>query len=303
MKRMLLILFVSLLYSSLYSQDESIINFYPLHIGDYWQYHVVFDSGFNYEDTTYYGFRRVDGDTLMANGKTYFVIKENQVHSMSSYYEYFRIDTVEGCVMEFREDADGMEVLHDSLDMQTGDIFDHHMTFIGYNIECIGVDTLEYFSEEREVKSFYMPLLTWTYEYKLAYGLGEIYWQSFEPNVVGAYRTSELIYAKINGIEYGDFVNAIRSDETLPNEYRLYQNYPNPFNPTTTISFYIPKQDNVIVSVYDILGREVVNLLDTEMSAGFHTINFDAQNYSSGVYFYELHTNEMMRVKKMILLK
>ncbi len=89
----------------------------------------------------------------------------------------------------------------------------------------------------------------------------------------------------------------------VPQEFMLSQNYPNPFNPSTTISFAIPNQANVKLSVYNSIGEEVALLLNENISAGSHQVSFDASNLSSGLYFYKISSNNFVDVKKMILLK
>jgi hypothetical protein len=91
--------------------------------------------------------------------------------------------------------------------------------------------------------------------------------------------------------------------ETLPIEYALEQNYPNPFNPTTTIRYQLPKDGMVTLKVYDILGAEVVTLVNEEKAAGKYEANFDASRLASGVYIYRIQVNEFNSVKKMVLLK
>jgi len=92
-------------------------------------------------------------------------------------------------------------------------------------------------------------------------------------------------------------------DNTLPDSYVLSQNYPNPFNPSTRIKFSIPEQTNVKLLVYDILGREVTQLVNQVMNAGTYTFNWDAKGNASGIYFYKLQTDNYVKVNKMILLK
>ena len=100
----------------------------------------------------------------------------------------------------------------------------------------------------------------------------------------------------VTGIENGDVITA--------RNYTLKQNYPNPFNPTTTIEYSIPNKAKVTLKVFDIRGREVVRLVDKDQAAGAHTVNFDASNYASGIYFYQLTTdNNQALVKKMMLIK
>lgn len=89
----------------------------------------------------------------------------------------------------------------------------------------------------------------------------------------------------------------------LSKEYQLKQNYPNPFNPTTTIEYSIPKASFVSIKVYDVLGREVLALVDEEKVMGNYLIRFNAEKLASGIYFCVLNTNEFTETKKMLLLR
>ena len=89
----------------------------------------------------------------------------------------------------------------------------------------------------------------------------------------------------------------------VPQSFNLSQNYPNPFNPTTTIDYQIPKQSHVRLSVYDILGNKVEDLVNENKSAGKYSINFNASSLSSGTYFYQLEAGNYMQTKKLILIK
>jgi len=88
-----------------------------------------------------------------------------------------------------------------------------------------------------------------------------------------------------------------------PLEYALSQNYPNPFNPTTTIKFSLPESGNVKLIVFNILGEDVKTLLNGVKEAGIHTINFNASELNSGIYFYKIETSNFTAVKKMMLIK
>ncbi len=90
---------------------------------------------------------------------------------------------------------------------------------------------------------------------------------------------------------------------TVPETYSLSQNYPNPFNPTTKINFAIPKQGFVNLKVYDILGRVVKNLISEVKAAGYYSVDFNASELSSGVYFYKVDVNGFTDVKRMVLVK
>jgi uncharacterized protein (TIGR02145 family) len=101
----------------------------------------------------------------------------------------------------------------------------------------------------------------------------------------------------------GDGVTSVEQEEGLPNTFELMQNYPNPFNPTTLISFSLPQATFVTLKVYDVVGREVVNLVNEFKDAGNYKLNFDGSKLSSGIYFYSLQTVNSTISKKMLLIK
>ena len=95
----------------------------------------------------------------------------------------------------------------------------------------------------------------------------------------------------------------VENEITGLNDYTLFQNYPNPFNPSTKISFNLPSREFVTLKIYNALGSEVAILLNEDLDAGFHEINFNASGLTSGVYFYEISTGDFAETKKMLLLK
>ncbi len=102
----------------------------------------------------------------------------------------------------------------------------------------------------------------------------------------------------------GDFPSGIdEENDIIVSDFKLDQNYPNPFNPSTTISYQIPQQEFVTIKVYDILGNEIVVLVNEEKPVGTFEIEFKASALPSGVYFYQLKAGEYIETKKMILLK
>jgi len=117
------------------------------------------------------------------------------------------------------------------------------------------------------------------------------------------YRLKQIDY---NGsFEYSDPVEV---DIVIPDVYSLHQNYPNPFNPSTKITFTLAANAQVTLKVFDILGQEVITLINQDITAGVHTYDFDASGFNSGVYFYRIEANAIdgtnfTNVKKMILLK
>jgi photosystem II stability/assembly factor-like uncharacterized protein len=90
---------------------------------------------------------------------------------------------------------------------------------------------------------------------------------------------------------------------SFPTKYALLQNYPNPFNPTTTIEYSIPQNGNVTLKIYNELGEEVRTLENGYKETGSYTVNFNAANLSSGIYYYKLSSGNFSTVKKMIFLK
>ncbi|MBN1153984.1 family 10 glycosylhydrolase, partial [candidate division KSB1 bacterium] len=103
-----------------------------------------------------------------------------------------------------------------------------------------------------------------------------------------------------------DYVNTgvrINEEKIQPDGFRLNQNYPNPFNPETKISFYLDEPDHVRLKVYDLLGKEVVTLIDENVGAGDHAVVFRGGNLASGIYLYHLTGNDLNACQKMLLIK
>lgn len=98
-------------------------------------------------------------------------------------------------------------------------------------------------------------------------------------------------------------VQAEQASNSVPSDFSLAQNYPNPFNPSTTIQFSLPQSGLTKLSIINTLGQTVSVLVDEEKSAGIHSILFDAQALSSGIYFYQLSFNGHTKTQKMLLLK
>ena len=104
-------------------------------------------------------------------------------------------------------------------------------------------------------------------------------------------------------IENDQVVGVENPQNVIPNQVSLEQNYPNPFNPSTTINFNISERSFVELKVFDLLGNDIVTLVNSEKEGGSYDINFNASNVASGVYYYTLKTNGMILTRKMLLLK
>lgn len=111
-----------------------------------------------------------------------------------------------------------------------------------------------------------------------------------------------------NGLQKPNSDNEFASIEKIPEKFSLNQNYPNPFNPSTQINYALPSAAKVNIKVYDLLGREVTELVNEHKETGFYTVNFNASNLSSGIYLYRIIAQNGERIlftesKRMILLK
>jgi len=107
----------------------------------------------------------------------------------------------------------------------------------------------------------------------------------------------------IGDLRWATNASAVRGKEhVLPGEFLLGQNYPNPFNPTTTISFNLEKSGHAVLTVYDVLGREVAVLVNSKLVAGEHEVSFDAGDLPSGIYLYRLKSAGQTLTKKMTLM-
>lgn len=92
-------------------------------------------------------------------------------------------------------------------------------------------------------------------------------------------------------------------DPLVPTVYSIDQNYPNPFNPSTTIQYGIPEDNFVLIKVYDLLGREVMGLVNEVKKAGYYRISFNALNLPTGVYYYKINSGFFEQIRKMVLIK
>ncbi len=134
---------------------------------------------------------------------------------------------------------------------------------------------------------------------------------------LSSYRDGDYLKAfNLAGNEFGQFAIAsktsrnplaaqlnIQKTNNNAKSYALAQNYPNPFNPMTTIQYSLANTGNVSLKVYDILGREVANLVNGRQAAGEYTVQFNAANLASGIYFYRLQAGDFVQTKKMMLVK
>ncbi len=126
-----------------------------------------------------------------------------------------------------------------------------------------------------------------------------------------SYSDENLLSGKYNyqlfQIDYDGTRSLVASSEveinSMPTAFVLSQNYPNPFNPSTTIKFALPTNSNVKLTIYNTIGKEVTTLINGSMEAGNHSVNWNASNQPSGMYFFKLEAGNFTSTKKMMLIK
>ena len=102
---------------------------------------------------------------------------------------------------------------------------------------------------------------------------------------------------------YQNPLGIVDEGEVIPYNYALYQNYPNPFNPTTTMEYSLPRSGDVSLTIYNLLGEEVMRIVDEYQPSGYHQVTWNASNFASGIYFYRLQAGDFVQTRKMVLLK
>jgi len=295
----ILFIFPALLFSQI---DTLSLSYYPLDLGNYWQYSCdVSQMGSN--PYTYYFSREVISDTSLPNGLKYYLIEKKFIPDTGITEYYFeRIDTIK-CNSYIYSTEYNDEILLDNLKSQIGDsIWNSYRKPFGYIVPSplicgnIYQDTLLNFITN--VKYFFDADYTIYYDYKLAQDLGFIQeryfdWEGFETN---------LEYAKINNNEYGQPLSIINNNK-FPNKINIYQNYPNPFNSRTVIPFELPNTMNLEINIFDISGRKICEIFKGKKSTGYHEIVWDGRQFTSGVYYYQIKSQNYIQTKKLILIK
>lgn len=277
------------------NEIKDALKYYPIHIGDYWQYKVT-RSPFGVQDSSWIGYKEVIGDTIMPNGKKYFTIKEDRLPIQHYYKPYFiRVDSNTANVYKYN--YEGKEILIDRLVAKKGEI-------ILYGFKCTNDTLKEYFGVNVNTRLIEQYLISSTsYSgWERAKEFGEVMRYYDDIYVYYIRYRCDVIYAKIDGNEYGN-KTIVSNENIIPKEFALFQNYPNPFNPTTKISFTIFKRSNIRLNIYDVKGSEIYTLLSGEYLPGKYFVDFNASNLSSGIYFYQLKTSFDIITKKMILIK
>ncbi|HMQ80783.1 MAG TPA: T9SS type A sorting domain-containing protein [Ignavibacteria bacterium] len=295
---------------SVYSFDTLSTAYCPLRIGDkfiYRQNSYWFAGGISGHDSAIYSSEVVD--TVSNNGRKYYVFS-NFIGLSTSLLRY---DTASGKLLKFTgTDTCGGELTYFKLsaikDEQNGSCSIQ-------NYSCNDTGFVNLFGSSLKFKSFSfgwvqgIGLHSRTVKFAKNYGCYYVNYNSQSPYNNSGY-TDVLKGAMLNGIVYGDTsmtfspLGLQQTSSSIPEKFSLYQNYPNPFNPETKIMFDVPLRSHIRISVYDVLGKEFLVLLNEVLNAGTFEVSWDAENYPSGTYFYRLIADgEIIDTKKMILIK
>lgn len=288
--RKIYLLFFSLLCNRYYLQAQELdpYQFFPANVGDRWEYtqngpniiyEVIRDSIDQKDSSRFVFYNNNPMSTLYKINKDYNVIKFPQ--STIPWHVY----KLNAKVGESWLAVSGLWVVK-LMDISQAYVFSKQTTVITF-----GFYRPEHASDTVVTEGAYL-----VYWQKLAYGFGMISEED------GASQPTILRGCKINGVVYGT-VDVRKNLNDLPSDFTLYQNYPNPFNPTTTITFSIPNYSHVVLKIFDMLGREIKVLTEDYFDAGEYKVEFNTNNLSSGIYFYQLTTNNTRRTMKMILQK
>jgi len=281
---------------------------YPLHIGDMWQ----FSSSSGILETSFFTIEVV-GDTSI-NGKDYSVIKKGEmliyqrVENNSLVFEYNPFSNQEYIRYDFISPDRSLWQL-DSLSGQYG-IYSTQQNYIGIYGESLESKVYDsvFIDTTASVPDTSWDSLVDGLAVTISKGIG-ITMYGMGINVVG------FVGAVIDGNTIGTITD-VEETQNIITTPKLFQNYPNPFNPSTIISYLIPKAGCVTLKVYDMLGKQVATLVNQKQSSGRYEATFSTiggissagSRLSTGVYVYELMVHSGLYdnyavSKKMILLK
>ncbi|MEO8399542.1 MAG: T9SS type A sorting domain-containing protein [Ignavibacteriaceae bacterium] len=276
-----LIFFINTL--TLFAQADSVLDFWPVHKGDVWQYR---EGSTNNVDHTVY----IDSVTVDS------LSKELIIYHRAGYR--YRIDSLGNLYnMDYNPEYVRYNLYADSGDSWIAGISPDTVT-----VRIFTVFNSVVFGESSVVKGFRFerhlsepPYLITLGDDYLAKGFGLIRTES----------EGFLFYlsgAIIDGKKYG-VVTSTEKETQVSESFDIITNYPNPFNNSTIISYTIANEGDVNISVFDVLGRKVKDLIDEKKEKGSYKIRLNADELSSGIYFLVLNTNSSILTHKICLLK
>lgn len=296
MKKIIFLLLLPLIPTLSQSNElQEALKFFPLQVGNYWQYKITKSQYGGTKIENWIGFVEVMSDTSMSNGKKYYRMKDERKMGFAYASGFIRVDSSNGNIYSY---SIPNEIKIDSLLAKKGDGVDRE------NCHIVSEDTTKLlFGMTYKTRYIRQNCIT-SYEeteWEYAEGIGEIKRVFVDKMYIINYK-AEILYAKVDGREYGTKSN-LQYNYELPRKIYLAQNYPNPFNSSTIIEYYLPNPSNVIIVLYDALGRKVDTIVNGEHAAGEYSILLNAERLSAGIYFYTIYTGVYSQSKKMIFLK
>lgn len=293
----IVIVILAFCLSELMSYSQNIYTrYYPMQVGNVYvyQYHR---SGF--PPTSGKIRKYIEKDTIV-NSHIYFVFREGtntfwrRTDSTSGSHYIYATGSI-SCLQ-----PTPYERLRDSLALLL------HNTYVclSATYTCSDSGTGNYFGQIRSYKNIGYSSIGVGNGARFVMDIGPF---SIQQNSQGSSYSETLLGCVVGGVVYGDTsffptgVNQISTE--VAEEFNLYQNYPNPFNPETIIKFSLPLASFVKLIIYDAIGREISVIASELLKAGVYESLWDASNFPSGVYFYELSAGEFKERKKMVLIK
>ena len=261
--------------------------FYPLTAGTKWNY------TYHQPGTNYGSIWVSTGDTLFPSG-----IRYTAVISASGSAMYLR--NIDSRVLR-RTSSDTLESTYVDWSRPNGQTVVNGPNSTTYYT----IDQVEIFG--RSWRRFSITTQN-TGQFSFSYGsqfidsIGFSYSFSFDES---GESTATLIGFVFDGISYGDLTRVNDKSSSIAQEYHLlFYNYPNPFNPSTVIEYELKRRQQVFLSVFDLLGRQVEVLVNDETeNAGRHHVTFDGSGLSTGIYYYSIKAGTLSETKRMLLLK
>ncbi len=297
--------------NGLLAQDTT--NFFPHHVGDMWEYYVLYDGGGL--DTLQV---LVTVDSVGQDGFHYFEHERRLIDRdpipLFTWWENFRQDSLNQIYTGL---AHFYDRLHYRLNAPVGKLWIVKDLGAGYEIARVedsypdtifGIPTtikeIGYYATQDTSDT---TIWLWQYTELLAGGFGTVFRGQGELELF-----YELFFkgAVIDGVVYGDttLVGIENPPKiVIPEQFQLYQNYPNPFNPTTTIPFILNRSGIVTLTIYDLTGKEVIRLIDDQFfAAGEYAVQWNGENEqgsetASGVYFYQIIVGQQRLTRSMLL--
>ena len=267
------------LFTRLVAQD-----YFPLEVGNTWIYHV---NSYFPDTMTYHV-----SDSLNIDHVKYFL------YGIS---EYSFKDTIrKDAVGNIWKKVNGVDYLWFDFTKDSGAVYtfpDHNPSYY-YNVKIVD-------------KNFTLQTNSGNYSHciKLFFDIpqfvDEEVFYSFAPEmgIIEMYGGDGPQLLLDSASIIGSPTGIIYEQQPSSNLFELRQNYPNPFNPTTTISYSLYRACYVTLKIYDVTGREIKTLVNEEKSRAIYYLDLNGNNLPSGIYFYQLRTNEFIQTKKMVLLK